>query len=300
MAGDAAQLQVERTQRETLQTELLGARAKYDDLRREMLSLPSVRQMEQLQYTLQLRTSELQAVTGEMMQMRERAKLLESAVKAEREATTAELARVRRSQQSGRDLREVNDVREKLSALQHALDVAESANPGSRLTSPEISSHASPPRDAPAVGVGIVLEEESDAVGFRVREILPGSSAGSAELIKLHDRLVAVDGVTVTGESLLQVKNRIRGSPGSHVTLHFRRPVQGGSTELSKETYSVTLVRGFGRMSVAQPTGQDGVERFVDVPTGEKGGWAPVSLSDVQDARRSISPPIDPNRQFFA
>jgi C-terminal processing protease CtpA/Prc len=69
-------------------------------------------------------------------------------------------------------------------------------------------------------GVGLELHESQD--GPHVLRPLPGSAAEHAGL-QAGDRVVAVDGLPTAGRALADVVARLRGPPGSQVSVVLER-----------------------------------------------------------------------------
>lgn len=66
------------------------------------------------------------------------------------------------------------------------------------------------------------LGEDEHAAAVVIDEVLPDSPAARAGL-RAGDRLVAIDGREVAGAKVPEVAQRMRGAPGSTVTIAVRR-----------------------------------------------------------------------------
>lgn len=88
-------------------------------------------------------------------------------------------------------------------------------------------------------GVGIILVERDGRI--YIRHALPESPAAQAG-IRDFDRIIAVDGQPIVGQTLEQVRMRIRGEQGTNLELTLQR---AGTAE----PFTVTVARG----SVASP-----------------------------------------------
>lgn len=74
---------------------------------------------------------------------------------------------------------------------------------------------------------------------------MPGSAAHKCGLLEIHDQLLSVENENVFGWSLKVVRERIHGSPGSHVALDFSRSKrEKGGGEHKLEKFRVNLMRG--------------------------------------------------------
>jgi carboxyl-terminal processing protease len=91
-------------------------------------------------------------------------------------------------------------------------------------------------QDGELEGIGAVVEEAPEG-GLRIVSPMPGSPAEAAGIMP-GDRIIAVDGVDITGMSQAQAVNRVRGPAGSTVVLTIVR--EGHEDELE---FSVTRAR---------------------------------------------------------
>ena len=94
------------------------------------------------------------------------------------------------------------------------------------------------------LGVGLFFNSNPQDGAIRVISIVPGSAAHKSGLLELHDQLIAVENENVFGWSLKVVRQRVHGSPGSHVTLDFKRERRSGKGEPESSKFRVNLMRG--------------------------------------------------------
>lgn len=75
------------------------------------------------------------------------------------------------------------------------------------------------------LGVGLFFRTHKTDGAIRVVSLVPGSSAHRSGLIMIGDKLLAVDNESVYGMSLLDLRTRVHGPPGSFTSLDFERQV---------------------------------------------------------------------------
>ena len=81
--------------------------------------------------------------------------------------------------------------------------------------------------------------------GIRIISIVPGSAAHKCGLLEIHDQLMSVESEAVFGWSLKVVRERIHGTPGSHVTLDFQRDKrEKGQKGATTHKFRINLMRG--------------------------------------------------------
>lgn len=78
-------------------------------------------------------------------------------------------------------------------------------------------------RSAPPAGsIGLRITQDEATGAIAIREVLPDSPAARAGL-HAGDRIVAIDGKEVAGSSVAEIAQRLRGAPGSTVTVTVQR-----------------------------------------------------------------------------
>lgn len=92
-------------------------------------------------------------------------------------------------------------------------------------------------------GVGIVVEPEPEEGGLRVTGLRAGDPAESAGM-KLGDRIVAVEGEPIGGLSLDEITTRIKGMPGTEVTLGIVRDGRTMEFRMHRSEIKLDSVRG--------------------------------------------------------
>lgn len=89
------------------------------------------------------------------------------------------------------------------------------------------------------VGIGVAIEQVADVVV--VRRVLPGSPAADSD-IRPGDRILGVDGDRLTGQTLVQVVDAIRGEPGTEVSLFVQRDTEEWNETLTRGTIEMVSV----------------------------------------------------------
>jgi carboxyl-terminal processing protease len=113
----------------------------------------------------------------------------------------------------------------------------------SRFQTPqEIQQENSQLQGKPTVGIGVVLSG-GGSQPLRIDEVVPGSSADKAHLLP-GDEIVAVNGKTISGMTIDQVRPLIVGAQGTQVTLGIVRPpaTTPFSVTLTREPFSLPFV----------------------------------------------------------
>src|ERR1051325_3238885 len=115
--------------------------------------------------------------------------------------------------------------------------VREVNDPYSELLSPKESEAFSRGTNGRYGGTGMYIREQQD--GIIVDRVFPHTPAEEAG-VREGDRIVSVDGVTTQGLRLEQVSDRLRGEPGSQVSVNYARQ---GVTEPIKLRFTRRIVR---------------------------------------------------------
>jgi len=89
-------------------------------------------------------------------------------------------------------------------------------------------------------GIGAQLRD--DLNGFRITKIVEGGPAHQGKELKLHDRIIAVDGVPVVGMDITEAVALIRGEENTPVVLTVIRETEKNG-EKQEETLDITVVR---------------------------------------------------------
>mmetsp|Transcript_4558 Transcript_4558/g.8945 ORF Transcript_4558/g.8945 Transcript_4558/m.8945 type:complete len:310 (-) Transcript_4558:117-1046(-) len=90
------------------------------------------------------------------------------------------------------------------------------------------------------VGVGLFFTCHGEDGAHRMSSMVPGSSAHLSGLLLVGDKILSVDNEAVYGLTLVQLRQRIHGVPGTFVTLDMERELQDGE----KKMYRVNCMRG--------------------------------------------------------
>ncbi len=95
------------------------------------------------------------------------------------------------------------------------------------------------------VGVGITITALDNGNGLRIIQVQQNGPAAEAG-IRAEDVLIAVDGVSIAGKTMSEVRNLISGSEGARVRLTVLR--DGEQLELTVEHRSIQTVVASGQM----------------------------------------------------
>lgn len=93
------------------------------------------------------------------------------------------------------------------------------------------------------VGVGVYMVQDTEADKIMVLSPIKGSPAEKAGL-QPGDYIIAVDGVTYTGEQMTEASNKIKGETGTTVKLQIQRKDETLDIELTRENIKVNPVEG--------------------------------------------------------
>ena len=93
------------------------------------------------------------------------------------------------------------------------------------------------------VGVGVYMVQDTEANKIMVLSPIKGSPAEKAGL-QPGDYIIAVDGVTYTGEQMTEASNKIKGETGTTVKLQIQRKDETLDIELTRENIKVNPVEG--------------------------------------------------------
>ena len=93
------------------------------------------------------------------------------------------------------------------------------------------------------VGVGVYMVQDTEANKIMVLSPIKGSPAEKAGL-QPGDYIIAVDGITYTGEQMTETSNKIKGETGTTVKLQIQRKDETLDIELTRENIKVNPVEG--------------------------------------------------------
>ena len=93
------------------------------------------------------------------------------------------------------------------------------------------------------VGVGVYMVQDTEANKIMVLSPIKGSPAEKAG-VQPGDYIIAVDGVTYTGEQMTEASNKIKGKTGTTVKLQIQRKDETLDIELTRENIKVNPVEG--------------------------------------------------------
>ncbi|MBL8913344.1 MAG: hypothetical protein JNM17_21785 [Archangium sp.] len=107
---------------------------------------------------------------------------------------------------------------------------------------------------ATTTGIGVDLFIDDTVHLPRVRHLLLGGGAGAAG-VRAGDWIVSIDGRTCEGQSMDEVLPRLRGAPGSSVSISVRRQASSKPLSLTvvRKTFSIPSVHGVRRDAVGRP-----------------------------------------------
>lgn len=93
------------------------------------------------------------------------------------------------------------------------------------------------------VGVGVYMVQDTEANKIMVLSPIKGSPAEKAG-VQPGDYIIAVDGITYTGEQMTEASNKIKGETGTTVKLQIQRKDETLDIELTRENIKVNPVEG--------------------------------------------------------
>jgi carboxyl-terminal processing protease len=112
-------------------------------------------------------------------------------------------------------------------------------------------------------GIGVLMSRPQDNQPPLIAEIFPNSPASTSGL-KRGDRIVGVDGQDVTGKSVADIANLIRGQPGSQVRVQVRRLSSQQPIEFTMRRALVQVDQVLGRQVPNAPIGYMKIRSFGD------------------------------------
>jgi carboxyl-terminal processing protease len=112
-------------------------------------------------------------------------------------------------------------------------------------------------------GIGVLMSRPQDNQPPLIAEIFPNSPAASSGL-KRGDRIVAVDGQDVSGQSVNDVASLIRGQPGTTVTLQVTRLNSSQPLDFAMKRATVQVDQVIGRQVPSAPIGYLKIRQFGD------------------------------------
>ncbi len=89
-------------------------------------------------------------------------------------------------------------------------------------------------------GIGVALQQTPE--GIVISSLIDGGPAIKSGLVLANDRILKVDGKSISGESLSNVMDLMRGTKGSNIELVLGRTVQEGDKKVEKQV-TVNLKR---------------------------------------------------------
>jgi carboxyl-terminal processing protease len=117
-------------------------------------------------------------------------------------------------------------------------------------------------------GIGVLMSRPQDNQPPLIAEIFPNSPASSSGL-KRGDRIVAVDGQDVSGQSVGDVASLIRGRPGTSVRIQVTRLNARQPLELTMKRATVQVDQVIGRQVPNAPIGYLKVRQFTDAAVAD-------------------------------
>jgi carboxyl-terminal processing protease len=112
-------------------------------------------------------------------------------------------------------------------------------------------------------GIGVLMSRPQDNQPPLIAEIFPNSPAASSGL-KRGDRIVGVDGQDVTGQSVGDVANLIRGDAGTNVKIQITRLNAPQPLEFTMKRATVQVDQVIGRQVPNAPIGYLKIRQFAD------------------------------------
>jgi carboxyl-terminal processing protease len=118
-------------------------------------------------------------------------------------------------------------------------------------------------RETSFAGIGVLMSRPQDNQPPLIAEIFPNSPAASSGL-KRGDRIVAVDGQDVTGQSVGDVATLIRGQPGTSVHIQVTRLNSAQPLDFTMKRATVQVEQVIGRQVPNAPIGYLKIRQFGD------------------------------------
>jgi carboxyl-terminal processing protease len=112
-------------------------------------------------------------------------------------------------------------------------------------------------------GIGVLMSRPQDNQPPLIAEIFPNSPAAASGL-KRGDRIVAVDGQDVTGQSVGDVASLIRGQPGTMVRIQVTRLNTQQPLDFTMKRATVQVDQVIGRQVPNAPIGYLKIRQFSD------------------------------------
>ena len=112
-------------------------------------------------------------------------------------------------------------------------------------------------------GIGVLMSRPQDNQPPLIAEIFPNSPAASSGL-KRGDRIIAVDGQDVNGQSVGDIATLIRGQPGTSVRLQVNRVNSGQPLDFTMKRAVVQVDQVIGRQVPNAPIGYLKIRSFSD------------------------------------
>ncbi|MGI9149434.1 MAG: S41 family peptidase [Chloroflexota bacterium] len=112
-------------------------------------------------------------------------------------------------------------------------------------------------------GIGVLMSRPQDNQPPLIAEIFPSSPASTSGL-KRGDRIVGVDGQDLTGKSVSDIAQLIRGQPGTQVRVQVRRLSSAQPVEFTMRRALVQVDQVFGRQVPSVPIGYLKIRSFGD------------------------------------
>lgn len=118
-------------------------------------------------------------------------------------------------------------------------------------------------RETSFAGIGVLMSRPQDNQPPLIAEIFPSSPAASSGL-KRGDRIVAVDGQDVSGQSVGDIATLIRGQPGTDVRIQVTRLNEPQPLEFTMKRATVQVDQVIGRQVPNAPIGYIKIRQFAD------------------------------------
>ena len=123
-------------------------------------------------------------------------------------------------------------------------------------------------RETSFAGIGVLMSRPQDNQPPLIAEIFPNSPAASSGL-KRGDRIVAVDGKDVSGQSVGDVATLIRGQPGTSVRIQVTRLNEPQPLEFNMKRATVQVEQVIGRQVPNAPIGYLKIRQFTDASVAD-------------------------------
>lgn len=140
-------------------------------------------------------------------------------------------------------------------------------------------------------GIGVVLQESID--GVQITKLIEGGPAAKSGQLKVNDRIISIDGISVVDMPFDKVLDVIRGEEGSTIQLVVKR-VEGANGKETQTQFKVSLQReaitlNDDRVDIAYEQFEDGIIGTLTLHSFYEGSNGISSVRDMREALRELN-----------